>query len=307
MSISKNTKNTNDSINNLLNSINNKKITKIHQYNSKCYRFVKQTYDSGLFDSCIDSAYVLIMENSSRLPEIQKQLTKHKPSSTVMMQYNQGFRKCKKQLQKQASNYDLVDAYRNIFIHALASGYQSILVMEDDFFMDKYNNDDIERICKFIRTKHPDVYNLGALGCIGTFIGTLQDSINYHYKCTVSSSSHGVIYRNSYMKEFIKKASYGKIIGSDQFPNDKKYNVYTYYKPIAFQLIPETENSKNWDNAKAQMFIFKKLKLDKTNENFRLKRDIERYAPFWCTLLGIIILIIIIIIFLLCKRNKQTQ
>lgn len=300
-----------DDINNSINKIFIKKSTQkniknIHQNNSKCYYFNTQKYNTGLFDSCIDMAYVLTMVNSLRLPKLNKELSEHKPSTTIVFQYNQGFRKCKKKLKHHKSNYDLTDAYRNVFLNALVRGYSRILVMEDDFFMRDYKIDDIERICEFIKKNNPHAYNLGASMCQSNIFDTLNDQI-YHYKCDFSTATHAVIYNESFMKDFVIAASKGQIKQCDRLWNDKKYNTYTYYKPIAFQLIPETENMETWYNNKfnatVDKSLIKMLKLDTNHENFRFRRDIGRYLPLCVILFTIMVIIVIVIIFI--KMNKK--
>ena len=287
----------------------------LHNHNKHCYSAEIISFDSGLFDDCIDMAYLITMENSKRRDAYMKQLSEHKPSSKVTIALNKGFRseQCNKKLNKQESVYDITDALRNVFVNALENKYKRILVFEDDFFMDhtKYTKKDIERVVKFCNKKNPHVYNLGPFSCTGNIIDVLRDKVNYHYLCKKSSAAHGVIYNDVYMSDFVKEASDGKIIHCDRFWDLPKYKVYTYHTPLCFQLFPETENKKQWgsNSSKFSQFIsnlpIKALKLDKSHENFKSWRNVTRYKDGWFITYTLFIIIIIVIVIIICIKNKK--
>jgi len=273
---------------------------KIHQYNKNCYRTEILRFDSGLFDSCIDMTYVVTMENSDRYDEFMEQLKIHKIASKVIVQYNKGYRNCKKK-NVSSSAYDLTDALRNIFTNALKNNYKSVLVLEDDFFMDKtkYSSKDIDSICKFIRTKHPDVYNLG------TIIHLSPPSFSSHPLALIYGMSHSIIYSERYMKHFIKDAALGKIKHVDQYWNKYKFSKYSYKYPIIFQTWPETTNMKDWGwTWRLSKEWLNYWKLDKTNEHYRAHWQASWEGP-WLFIAIIILFIILIILF--CKVNKRNK
>ena len=280
--------------------------TKTHKHNNKCYRHHLLQFDSGLFDDCVDMAYVLTMENSKNHDSFMQQLEIHKPHSKVIVQYNKGYKNCNKNIGKQITKDDLIDAYRNVFEHALHHNYRHVLVFEEDFFMDDYNEEDIDNINNFVSKNKFSVYNLGPLMC-HSGLDIFNDTKSNHYKCELSTTAHAVIYNKHYMKDFIKAADKQKIEDQcDTFWNDSKYKVYTYYKPIAFQLFPETENSNNWGgSAFMRIFnrqIYKILQLDKSHRHFRLHRDATRYglAGFLFFILFLVLIISLVFMYKSC-------
>jgi hypothetical protein len=107
-----------------------------------CYRLVEEVFKvPGNFDSCIDCTYVLIMEGSPREKHIREEVAKAGITSRVIYQYNKGYKKCRKNLRVQKTNYDLEHALKNAFRDALDRGYVRILVLEDDCeFDDRIKN-----------------------------------------------------------------------------------------------------------------------------------------------------------------------
>jgi hypothetical protein len=271
----------------------------LHNHNKKCYYFKDLEFDDGLFDNYVDMTYVITMETSSR--DFMSQLINNKPASKVRIQYNKGFKNCKKQLKKQSSNYDLGDALRNIFEDALDKGYKHILVFEDDFIIDKnkFKISDIDYIGEFIKRKNPDVYNLGTL-----FHVSLPNINGLHKRNFYSTSSHAVIYNQNYMKNFIKDYAKGKISQTDgKYMN--KFKTYSFRYPIIFQTFPETDNMKNWVGGyKLVKKIIDHFELDKNVDNYQKVYSFCNYLPY-----GIIIFFIIIVIitlyFTLKKRKKN--
>jgi len=272
----------------------------LQRKNKNCYRFeIKKYNEPGQFDKCIDMAYVITMENSPRIPEFTKQLSEHIPSSTVMIQYNKGYRNCTKELPKNESSYDLSDALRNIFENACENKYTSVLVFEDDFFMDKelYNRSDTIEISNYINKNKPNVYNLGPLGHLSL------PSFSKHNIVLTMSSCHGVIYNIYYMKQFIKDCGKKLVNHTDDYWQKFKFSKATYYKPIVFQLHPETENMKQWGGWKTKKEWLKYWKLDKTHKHY-----VEHFnlctRLVWVVLIIIIVVIIIIIIACWMRRRR---
>ena len=272
-----------------------KKSKKLHNHNKKCYTFKDFKFDSGLFDKYVDMTYVITMENSTR--DYMSQLKNHKPASNVRVQYNKGFKNCNKILKKQTTNYDLGDSLRNVFEDALSNGYKRILVFEDDFIIDKtkFKISDIDVIGDFLKTKNPNVYNLGTI-----FHVSLPNFTGPHNLNLYSTSSHAVIYNENYMKNYIKDYAKGKIEHTDR-KYMSKFKVYSYKYPIIFQTFPETDNMKNWG------WTWKFLK--KMNEHFQLDRNIDNYQKVHrlCFLIpfGIVIIFIVIIVLVIKFSTKK--
>jgi len=277
-----------------------------HKKNSKCYHFKLLTISkpkSGLFDNCIDMAYLLTMTNSKRTDAYLKQLYEHIPVSRIKIQYNKGFRNCKKILTKKEVKYDLTDAVRNVFFDAVKNKYNSILVLEDDFFMDKklYDKTDTDEICRFINKNKPHVYNLGP-----AFHFSFPIEKN-HLASIYFTTSHMCIYNLEYMLDFI--INYKDISDCDQFWNIPKYKKFCYKKPIGFQIYDETENRSGWSSDFADWNLLNGIK------RYDLHKSHKNYTTVFntCTgfstaiLISIILVVIIIPIIIIIIINKKTK
>ena len=265
----------------------------IHLINKNSYSFKNVTYDSGLFDKCIDMAYMLTMENSKR--DFMSELYKHKPSSRMKIQYNKGFKNGNKVLYKTESCYDISDALRNVFEDAVENNYKRILVFEDDFLMDteKYEQIDINKITAFINKKNPDVYNLGNL------VHLSWPRFNNHIKSIVYGFAHAVIYNLNYINNYLEDFPKGKIKHCDKYWNKLKFRKYSYKKPIVYQTFSETENMKNWGwSWKLSKKYWEYWNLNSSHENYVKHSKLFNKLP-WYT---IVILLIILSIYI-NKRN----
>jgi hypothetical protein len=221
-----------------------------------CYTQVEYKLDGpGLFEDCLDAAYLLTMSNSTRdwLTEYQK----HRPYSSLVVQYNQGFKNCHKpQLFEQRSDSDLADSLGQIFRTALARNQTRILVLEDDFIFDHYDAKDIQNISTFIQSRNMDMYHLGTYSLIGVPGPHIRILQAYH--------THGMIYCSPrYMTEYLEAlmARTTRIV-TDHFYNSCRYVKYHYKKPICFQLFPVTENSFVWDPTGEHRKFIRQYELD---------------------------------------------
>ncbi len=233
--------------------------------NSKCYRFKLIEHDKGLFDEYIDIVYILTMENSKREKNYMDQIKKYIPHKKILIQYNKGYKTCKKKLIVQDSKTDLCDAYNNVFVHAKKNNYNNIIIFEDDFFFDNtINTSIVDKIGCFIKKNNFHIYHLGPL--FSLFIPKIFTLP--HRKTFMLLSSHGVIYNKTYFDWYINKYNTGFTSGADGVWNDLSIIKYSYYKPLCFQLCEETEN-RNTSWGKLCNFInilpeiVKLLKLDK--------------------------------------------
>ena len=102
-----------------------------------CYTFKKISYDSGFMDDSVDATYVIHLEGNGRLESIHLQLEKKHPTKEVYILFNKGYKKCKKELSQQIPPIDLIDAFKQIFIHAKGQNYNNIIIFEDDFILNE--------------------------------------------------------------------------------------------------------------------------------------------------------------------------
>ena len=72
--------------------------------NKRCYRFKTIYNEKGLYDDFIDMSYVLLMENSKREKHVYEQINKFQPTKKVNIQYNRGYKKCRKKLCGEKAN-----------------------------------------------------------------------------------------------------------------------------------------------------------------------------------------------------------
>ena len=221
--------------------------------NSHSYSY---KYIDGLKLCYIDMIYILTLENSNRLSNINNRIFDY----NITIQINKGYKNCKKKLYKQTSIYDINDAFYNCFLHATNMNYKNIMILEDDFIFDnKINPKDhiviLNEIGGFIKNNKYDIYHLGPI---------MHFSIPYtlkHHRCLFMQSAHSCIYSINYMKYYIKK--YNTLtIRNDMLWNDINIIKYKYYRPICYQLFPITENQKYWIN-KFYKYSIKIFKLDK--------------------------------------------
>ena len=234
-----------------------------------CFRRELLLYDSKevLFqETFLNACYLITMEESERREKYIQQLDTYKPFNKVQIIHNKGWRKCQKNCRIQNTVDDLSDVYAQIFLECLHNNQDNVLVFEDDFFF----TESLESIRESIREiqmfllHHSDymTYNLGA---IPYFMYPESRSMNhYYYKGGVA---HSVVYSKQYMVEYVTHYETMNCL-SDIFWNRFKNN-YTYYKPLCFQLFPQTENSTNWSSiVHIQPLLSRVFKADQTHEYF---------------------------------------
>lgn len=205
-----------------------------------CYRFVEySSVPHGTFDSVIDCTYVLLMENSPREQSILKTVKEVQLTQCVRIQYNKGFKKCTKKLPEQKTNFDLMHALQNVFKDALMNGYERIVVLEDDCIFDERIHDPevVNDLTTFLRDTNPEVYNLGTMIFL-TF--PWAPLFQKHHRMLCGGLTHAMIYNKKYMKSIVQSIH----VSTDIEPTFH-FSAFTYYKPLAYQLLTKTENSQD--------------------------------------------------------------
>ena len=226
--------------------------------NRDCYHFEKITYTNCIFDKNIDATYVLHLINNGRLSAVHKQLNEYKPTHTVFILHNQGYKKCNKTSYDNRSNkienpaIDLVDAYLQIFKHAKDANYNNILILEDDFIFDEKIKDPFHQtnISNFLH-KYADTNFIYYLGCI-PYLQIPYDY--YNYFGIISTGSHSIIYSKKY-RDSLLQTPQNEILDWDyNLMVTTCLNRYNYYIPLCYQLFPETENSNVWGSSFNNIF-----------------------------------------------------
>lgn len=207
-------------------------------------------------DNFVDATYIITMEENGRKENIQKQLSMYTPTSTIYIAYNKGYKNCNKVLPRQVTYFDLTDAYINIFYHSIKNNYDNILILEDDFIFDpKIKNKLIlNQIKKFFyyfnKLKIPVTFNLGPMpvSIYSPYFENINKNRNI-YRCNFCGLSQAIIYNKKVRRKILDYYKNNnnniKIRHWDWFLTFK-YRMYFYKNPLAYQLLEETENQKNW-------------------------------------------------------------
>jgi len=234
------------------------------------YRFEKITFQHhGIFDACIDATYILHLEGNGRYSVILEQLKKYKPSKSLYIVFNKGYKSGKKPIHINNAASDIIHANLEIFKHANSYGFGNILILEDDFTFNErvHNKDKVNEICNFIRDKsaYSMVYTLGCT----PFAGIPCTFTASHYM-VIFATTHACIFTKLYREKSLQ-------IDPQTIKYWDKFTTfgYTYYQPLCYQTLPITENQRQWGvNLGVIENIFlsiakqgiKLLQLDKTPE-----------------------------------------
>ena len=230
-----------------------------------CYSYKLKRFNEGFFDKSVDATYIIHLEGNGRYDGITKELNTYHPTKLVYILFNKGYKKCKKNLKVQLPKYDLIDSYFNIFNHAKDSGYNNILVLEDDFVFSEVILDSVvqSRVNKFISDRGDSsfMYLLGAL----PIFQIPYDNYNVYIK---SAGTHAVIYSKKFIEETLKRDQ--NSIDDWDLDSLWKINRFSYYKPLCHQTFPSTDNRKTLYSSdlinSVIDIIFKTFNLDKTVE-----------------------------------------
>jgi hypothetical protein len=210
--------------------------------NKHCYSFEKKMYSSGSYDGVVDATYIIHLEGNGRFDDIIKRLEEFKPTSTIFLVINKGYKKCNKSEFIKSSVDDLIDANFQILKHSKNMNYDKILILEDDFIFNPKIKDPfhINNVLSFLKdnNKKPYYYLLGS-GPI------LQIPYNYYnYRLILSGGAQAVIY-NRNMIDLILSTGQRNVTDWDDLGIWFQHK-YVYYIPLVYQTLPETENSKTW-------------------------------------------------------------
>lgn len=227
-----------------------------------CYTFEELNFDTPLFES-VDITYVIHLENNGRLENVKQQLSRFKPSKKCIIVHNLGYKKCDKpHLPRQSSNFDLLDINLEIMKDAQKRNLTNVMVLEDDFFFDNDVFNHSKNIDQFIWKNEdtPIIYFPGNIPIIQYPIEP------FHNRVFVFGVSHCVIYNKLL---YLDVLSNNNIFDSTIHHIDyfyMQYKCYNYYKPVCFQIFPETDNQKEWFLSALMIFLVKLIFLDKQHQ-----------------------------------------
>jgi len=186
---------------------------------------------------------------------------------------------------------DIIDANIEIFKHAKKINYNNILILEDDFiFSNKIKNKDnqtnINKIINNLKNKN-FIYLLGCFPLI-------LIPFDMNNSRTFSRGTHAVIYSKKNRNNTLNIPQ-EKITDWDIFNDNITYK-YTYNIPLCYQLVTETQNSKNWGIQNEYDKILAKWAL--VGSKF-LKLDINP-EPGTTLIYNIVKILFFLILFIIC-------
>jgi hypothetical protein len=178
----------------------------------------------------VSAAYVLHLDGNGRLPALRAELERRRPARVVHVVHNPG-----SMLPPAA---DIVEAYKYIFRHAQTQGYDTVLVLEDDFTWGRVTATDAANVDAFLaRNAHRQlVYHLGCLPALMLPAG----SGSY---LTLGCGTHASIYTKT-CREWVLGYT-KKIRDWDMFLFFHFFR-YAYGRPLCYQLYGRTANSDQW-------------------------------------------------------------
>lgn len=251
-----------------------------------CYRIEEIPCPEGqryLFDeSVIDATYILYLEGNGRLPSIQDQLARFRPTRRVYLVRNRGFKRCSKPAWIQSAAQDLTDAYCHAFQHALDGGNGKVLVLEDDFqFVDRVWEPAVRTsVARFLGTLQEDSVAKYALGCCPFMMTHCSWDLEHYFGVYVQS--HANVYTRGFMESIVAAKP-------DQLPLLFDLNGlanYMYGESLCYQLLTQTENRQTWTNGLFDLCI-DRLGLDKGPDGYAF---IYAMAKWWWIVLLLLVL-----------------
>lgn len=256
------------------------------------YKIINET-NEPIFKN-VDAVLILTMEGSNIFKEDPFLLSLAKKT---IIQYNKGYKNCKKLDSIKNSAHDIVHAYYTAFEYL--KEYNNVIVLEDDAIV--INKDLIvyQKIDHFIKNENFNIFTFGSVGLFSKYN-------NDFYKIF---SNYCYSQANIYSKESRKLLT--NYIIETNFNNgqmdghyiSKLNNIYTFKYPLIVQLLPETENMLNWGSYLWILFckfIIKLLRLDVDTNGWYIYYFIFKN---YIEIFSILLIIILSIIFYYIKRK----
>jgi len=208
-----------------------------------CYEYeIIHTSENPILKN-VDLSIVLAMKGTNRFvrdPFILN-LTK-----TTVIQWNAGFKKCKKHSSIKNTTGDIVHAYETALNYS--KKYDNVIIFEDDAIVMNKDLCIYNKIDEFIGNenfnRNESVFSFGSIGTFLTYNNDfLKAKRNYKF-----GFAQAIIYsresRNNLLTQLNNKGyNFGHI---DENFIGKLDNKFTYKYPLIVQTFPETENSETW-------------------------------------------------------------
>ncbi len=210
--------------------------------NNLCYHYEKLNTNKSLFPF-IDCCYVITLENSKYEKRIRYQLKKYPLCKKIVIQWNKGYKNCKKVLNIQNTQQDIVDSNKTLLRDAIINDYKHILILEEDFIINKYILDKNirEEITEFIQEKDPKIFLFGSV------IWKSSNKFGNFAEVDIKLGTHACLYNKEGIHEYYNKLLKNKNDCTDNITNTID-NKYAYKIPLIIQIFSGTENQNNWHN-----------------------------------------------------------
>ena len=267
-----------------------------------CYEYeIIHTSENPILKN-VDVSIVLAMKGTNRFIRDPFILNLAK---TTIIQWNVGFKKCKKHSSIKKSHSDLNHAYETAFNYL--KKYNNVIVFEDDAIV---INEDLciyKKIDEFIGDenfgRNGSIFSFGSISLLSTYN---NDFLKVNGKV---GGVQAVIYSHNsiinLLTQINNKGYNSGHIDSNFISNIN--NIFAYKYPLIVQLVPETENSNNWFSeyhpiiTNLLLFTFKTLfKI----LNLQNKPDGWNTVYFFLKDIGRITWYLIILLILLLFYNK---
>ncbi len=267
-----------------------------------CYEYeIIHTSENPILKN-VDVSIVLAMKGTNRFvrdPFILN-LTK-----TTIIQWNIGFKNCKKHSSIKKTWEDINHAYETAFIYS--KKYENVIIFEDDSIVINKDLCIYKKIDEFIGNenfyKNMSILSLGSWALFSTYnndflkaygnVGAVQ-AVIYSQKSRI----------NLLTQLNIKGYSFGHIDASFIANLDNKF---TYKYPLIVQLLPESENSETWFlelHPVLSRFLRFLVKNIFKILNLSIKPDGWHVIYFFCKDIGRITIYLLILSTLLLFYNK---
>ena len=270
-----------------------------------CYEYeIIHTSENPILKN-VDVSIIMSMKGSNRFIRDPFILNL---SKTTIIQWNAGFKKCKKHASVTKAMFDLNHANGAAFSYS--KNYNNVIIFEDDATVINKDIDIYKKIDKFIGDenfyKNETILSFGS---IGRFFTHNNDFIRIKSCLIPFANSQAIIYSDRARNKLLEVTN--KSYTSGQYDYDyvgkNIEHIFTYKYPLIVQTFPESDNYNNWyPNAHpiiATIFRFLTMGYYKLL-NLHIKTDGWHFMYFINNDIGALLIYLIILLILLLFYNN---
>jgi hypothetical protein len=209
-----------------------------------CYEYeIIHTSENPILKN-VDLSIVLAMKGTNRFVRDPFILNLAK---TTIIQWNAGFKKCKKHSSIKKAPHDIIHAYETALNYS--KNYDNVIIFEDDAIVMNKDLCIYKKIDKFIGNENFDKNgSVLTFGSVSKFKTYDNDFLKADLSLIALRVVHAVLYSNKSRTNFLAQINKDGYTSKD---SDKDFitnlgNIFTYKYPLIVQTFPETENSDNW-------------------------------------------------------------